>query len=230
MLSKDLTKTIDLIEEYQKTKRQVNNYKKYLSFYKILKELKNDFNEFKNMMNLLNSYDLNIFDDLDFKKTIEKINEILEKLDGLEVPSKRKLYDLSNIIETKDSRLKEEWQKKVSKISRDNLNTLEIVKKLLSNANQIDDIKSRIKIVKNNWPFTKNDFQSYEKAIEDSRKIIEKLEIGEDGEEIKEFLRSVSMGKATLADINKQIFNWIRKNGFDQNLGVKFLKKNKYNF
>ena len=227
MLSKDLTETINLIEEYQKTKKQANYYNKYLSFYQKLKEVKNDFNEFKRMMNLIDSYNLNIFDELEFEKTIEEVNEILEKLDGIEVPSKRKLYNLSNIIEKKDSRLENEWQTKVSKISRDNLNTLEIIKKLLSNTNQIDDIKSRIDIVKSKWPFTEKELQNYEKAIEDSRRLIEKLEIGEDGEEIKEFLRLVSLGKATLADINKQILTWIRKNGFDQNLEVKFSQKNK---
>jgi len=225
MLSADIIDTIDLIEKYQKTKKQVKNYESYLSFYTKLKQIQDEFNEFKRMMNLIDDYELNIFDDLEFEKTIEKINDLLEKLDGFEVPSKRKLYKLSEIIENKDLKLKEEWQEKVKQISRDNLNTLQIVKKLLSNTNKIDDIKSRIEIVKNKWPFAEKELQSYEKAIEDSRKIIEELEIGEDGEEIKDFLRLVSMGKATLADINKKILTWIRKNNFDQNLEIKFFKK-----
>ncbi len=100
------------------------------------------------------------------------------------------------------------------------LRLLDTIKCILPDDSKITYAANKIKKAAN-WSKTADNYKTMQKGLEEAEKILADLDLDENLE-VLTFLRLVSMGKATMANLTEEILAWIKSEGLEGRMHIRF--------
>ena len=94
-----------------------------------------------------------------------------------------------------------------------------MLEKLYDDSEKILQIRSKVIKLENRWPFSKNELESMQQAIDEASLMINQLKVSSN---IQLFLQKVSNGEASIVDLDDEILLWLKDNRFENKVKLSF--------
>ena len=112
--------------------------------------------------------------------------------------------------------VKKDWSKHFSSITNTTTNTLRIISGI--DAEKVSACLADIKTAET-WVTDRAVFEKLKAALDNAEALIQSLSLDQ---EIITFLTSMTIGKASIADLNEKVLGWIRKESLESKIRLSF--------
>ncbi len=216
-----LDKAINILYEYSNIEETISRGK---SLTRMLDELESSVEELEALVEFTSAFTaccagLDLTPSVGLVESIyHLLNEMLLKLDDAALESPE-LNRLSSAIHKLNVHLRVKWEEFVRRSCDDVLELLEVVIPLVGDPSRAWAAVSKIKNFLEKWPVSPEDVSSFTQAITEGKKIIASLNVDN---KIRNFLILVANGNASLADLDDDVMNWVKKHRLESRIAITF--------
>ena len=220
-----------LMDKIKKSMSQIqlnNDYEKLSFIKKDLDRLKSDVDkldrrvsQYVDMNNILKEY-LKNNENIKFKESKyinNQIDIILNNIKSNELNNYGLIKNIESTVENYNFNLKDHWKQEYRRDTKGTISILLMLEKLYDDSEKILQIRSKVIKLENRWPFSKNELESMQQAIDEASLMINQLKVSSN---IQLFLQKVSNGEASIVDLDDEILLWLKDNRFENKVKLSF--------
>lgn len=220
-----------LMDKIKKSMSQIqlnNDYEKLSFIKKDLDRLKSDVDkldrrvsQYVDMNNILKDY-LKNNENIKFKESKyinNQIDIILNNIKSNELNNYGLIKNIESTVEKYNFNLKDHWKQEYRRDTKGTISILLMLEKLYDDSEKILQIRSKVIKLENRWPFSKNELESMQQAIDEASLMINQLKVSSN---IQLFLQKVSNGEASIVDLDDEILLWLKDNRFENKVKLSF--------
>ena len=157
-------------------------------------------------------------ENLSLKSIVDKLKEIQEHIDYDQVDD-REGTQVHLVIDKIESQLKMEWKNYCQLMTNGVITTLTNVKPFFTDEDEINIIINTLMGYENMWPINREKYDRFIENIELAKNKIDSLELTD---EVRRFIRRITSNNATLSDLTPDILKWVKDNGYESKIKLKF--------
>ena len=220
MLKDNIQRVTGLINRYTELQGQRNQVKKYEDLLSKAKKLETPAFSLINSHRVLHKHAPEYFPKL-APDTTRELKAVLEDIFKDQWPTAQKMKNIEASLTEKDQQLRSDWERHLNYRSSATENTLNIIKPLLSDSSNVDQVIASFTALRKTWPLQEKHINQLDKALEKGKIIIEDLAVDD---EIQVFLQKVIAREARLTDLKQEIMDWLKKNKMDNHMIISIEK------
>jgi hypothetical protein len=217
MLTDRISNTKDVMQRSKVLEEKIQKHQKYVDFLDAVSKQKQKMMLIVDAISALHQYDETRFPKADLSVLVTKLTDILNTFEAEQ--RKGQLHFLAKDLEEKSRLYQEKWHSFATSSMEDADRTLNSIRGLLENKQEIDEVIQSLRKISQLWPVSKKNVNYFDTLLQDAKSKVTRLQVSPS---IQIFLEKVANQQASLSDITPEISDWLQQQDFAKNLIISF--------
>lgn len=159
------------------------------------------------------------FSDQDLADLARVVSESKKQLTKQEIRSEN-LMTLYRLSENMALNLTNAWEKYAESKSEEVIHSLELFSPLFTKPERAKQIQNQLKLLLAMWPISERNLLLFESQLKEALALIDALDVNS---EVRDFINLVNGKKATVADLNATVLDWLKSKHFESKFKVGYM-------